>query len=102
MILSASQIIDSQHLPPDLTSYTAHIFSLESIPTKDIETEYAFKHWNYCIRLARFMLDEALLDKSEFLDKFLLEKLESLRPSDDGLLRFLIPLVSKLERVIII
>ena len=39
------------------------------------------------------MLDEALLDKSEFLDKFLLEKLESLRPSDDGLLRFLIPLV---------
>ena len=47
------------------------------------------------------MLDEALLDKSEFLDKFLLEKLESLRPSDDGLLRFLIPLVSKLEKVVI-
>ena len=40
------------------------------------------------------MLDEALLDKGEFLDRFLLEKLESLRVSDDGLLRFFIPLVS--------
>ena len=61
-----------------------------------METEQAFKHWNYCIRLARFMLDEALLDKGEFLDRFLLEKLESLRVSDDGLLRFFIPLVGVL------
>ncbi|XP_072935735.1 mediator of RNA polymerase II transcription subunit 12 isoform X2 [Epargyreus clarus] len=50
----------------------------------------ALKYWNYCCRLARYLLDEGLLDRHDFLT-WIIELLDKRAP-DDGLLRLFLPL----------
>ncbi|KPJ13735.1 Mediator of RNA polymerase II transcription subunit 12 [Papilio machaon] len=50
----------------------------------------ALKLWNYCCRLARYMLDEGLLDRHDFLT-WIIELLDKRGP-EDGLLRLFLPL----------
>ena len=45
----------------------------------------ALKLWNYCCRLAKFLLEEGLLDRHDFLT-WIIELLDKRAP-DDGLLR---------------
>lgn len=45
----------------------------------------SLKLWNYCCRLARYMLDEGLLDRHDFLT-WIIELLDKRAP-EDGLLR---------------
>lgn len=45
----------------------------------------ALKLWNYCCRLAKYLLDEGLLDRHDFLT-WIIELLDKRAP-DDGLLR---------------
>ncbi|CAH4017296.1 unnamed protein product [Pieris brassicae] len=50
----------------------------------------ALKQWNYCCRLAKYLLDEGLLDRHDFLS-WIIELLDK-RTLDDGLLRLFLPL----------
>lgn len=53
----------------------------------------AQKQWNYCAQLCKYMLEEGLLDRHEFLN-WVLDLLDRMRaqPSDDGLLKLFLPL----------
>ncbi|KAJ2943838.1 hypothetical protein O0L34_g8164 [Tuta absoluta] len=50
----------------------------------------ALKLWLYCCRLAKYLLDEGLLDRHDFLT-WIVEMLDK-RSAEDGLLRLLLPL----------
>lgn len=58
------------------------------------EQKLAKKQWQYCTQLAKYMYEEGLLDKNEYLNWVieLLDKIKS-QPSDDGLLRIFLPIV---------
>ncbi|XP_030027679.1 mediator of RNA polymerase II transcription subunit 12 isoform X3 [Manduca sexta] len=49
----------------------------------------ALKLWNYCCRLAKYLLDEGLLDRHDFLT-WIIELLDKRAP-DDGLLKLFLP-----------
>lgn len=53
----------------------------------------ALKHWNYCAQLCKYMYEEGLLDRHEFLN-WVLELLDRMRaqPTEDGLLKLFLPL----------
>lgn len=53
----------------------------------------AQKQWNYCAQLCKYMYEEGLLDRHEFLN-WVLDLLDRMRaqPSDDGLLKLFLPL----------
>ena len=57
------------------------------------EQKLAQKQWNYCVQLCKYMYEEGLLDKHEFLNWILdlLDKTKS-QPQDDGILRIHLPL----------
>lgn len=59
-------------------------------PHDDIKT--ILKQWHYCTQLAKYMYEECLLDRHEFLNWIidLLDKMRS-QPSEDSLLRFFLP-----------
>lgn len=58
-----------------------------STPNANENTDWrqALRQWNYCCRLARYLLDEGLLDRHDFLT-WIIELLDKRAP-DDGLLR---------------
>lgn len=53
----------------------------------------ALKQWHYCMQLAKYMFEEGLLDRQELL-QWILELLDKIRssPSEDGILKLLLPL----------
>lgn len=53
----------------------------------------SLKQWNYCVQLAKYLYEEGLLDRQEFLN-WILELLDKMRshPSDDGILKLFLPL----------
>lgn len=57
------------------------------------EHKLALKQWHYCIQLAKYMFEEGLLDRQELL-QWILELLDKIRssPSEDGILKLLLPL----------
>ncbi|CAG5095064.1 Similar to kto: Mediator of RNA polymerase II transcription subunit 12 (Drosophila melanogaster) [Cotesia congregata] len=57
------------------------------------EHKLALKQWHYSIQLAKYMFEEGLLDRHELL-QWILELLDKMRfnPSDDGILKLLLPL----------
>ncbi|XP_057325001.1 mediator of RNA polymerase II transcription subunit 12 [Microplitis mediator] len=57
------------------------------------EHKLALKQWHYSIQLAKYMFEEGLLDRQELL-QWILELLDKMRstPSDDGVLKLLLPL----------
>lgn len=57
------------------------------------EHKLALKQWHYCTMLAKYMFEEGLLDRQEFL-QWILELLDKMKnvPTDDGILKLLLPL----------
>lgn len=64
-----------------------------STSTMNEDHKLALKQWHYCIQLAKYMFEEGLLDRQELL-QWILELLDKMRsaPSDDGILKLLLPL----------
>ncbi|GLG99952.1 Uncharacterized protein GBIM_06326 [Gryllus bimaculatus] len=64
-----------------------------SLPAMTEEQKLAQKQWTYCIQLAKYLYEEGLLERQEFL-QWVLEQLDRMRsaPADDGILRLLLPL----------
>lgn len=63
-------------------------------PSPQEEQKLAQKQWNYCTQLCKYMYEEGLLDKAEFLNWVLdlLDKMKSPPSSDDGILKIYVPL----------
>lgn len=61
--------------------------------TMNEEHKLALKQWHYCIQLAKYMFEEGLLDRQELL-QWILELLDKIKssPSEDGILKLLLPL----------
>jgi len=55
------------------------------------EHKLALKQWHYCVQLAKYMFEEGLLDRQELL-QWILELLDKIRSSEDGILKLLLPL----------
>uniref|UniRef100_A0A673JB53 Mediator complex subunit Med12 domain-containing protein n=1 Tax=Sinocyclocheilus rhinocerous TaxID=307959 RepID=A0A673JB53_9TELE len=62
------------------------------LPAPPAEVETAMKQWEYNEKLAMFMFQDGMLDRHEFLT-WVLECFEKIRPGEDELLRFLLPLL---------
>lgn len=88
-------------VPPPLTS-PASIHSpasggaLSLLPpplNQQEEQKLAVKQWNYCTTLSKYMYEEGLLDRQEFLTWIidLVEKIRS-HPTEDGILKLYLPL----------
>lgn len=75
--------------PPTPTSSSQPISS----STMNEEHKLALKQWHYCVQLAKYMFEEGLLDRQELL-QWILELLDKIRssPSEDGILKLLLPL----------
>ncbi|XP_053693573.1 mediator of RNA polymerase II transcription subunit 12 [Sabethes cyaneus] len=58
------------------------------------EQKLAYKQWNYCTQLCKYMYEEGLLDRAEFLNWVLdlLDKMKSSPACDDGILKIYLPL----------
>ncbi|XP_039245890.1 mediator of RNA polymerase II transcription subunit 12-like protein isoform X2 [Pipra filicauda] len=56
------------------------------------EMEQALKHWEYNEKLSFYMFQEGMLERHEYLT-WILDVLEKVRPTDDDLLKLLLPLM---------
>lgn len=67
--------------------------SLTQAASTETDQKLAMRHWIYCEKLLKYMYEECLMDRQEVLT-WILELLEKIRsqPSDDGMLRLLLPL----------
>lgn len=93
----------SMTVPQPLTSPAANIHSpanASSTPSSNQQAGFtqedyktALKQWTYCIQLCKYMFEEGLLDRHEFLNWVLdlLDKMKS-QPSDDGILKLFLPI----------
>lgn len=61
--------------------------------TSESEHKIAIRQWTYCVQLAKYMYEEGLLERQEYLN-WILELLDKMRsqPSDDGILKLFLPL----------
>lgn len=100
-VSSSTTPSQSNTVPPPLTS-PANIHSpanatstpsSNSTLTSQDDYKVALKQWNYCTQLCKYMFEEGLLDRQEFLN-WILDLLDKMRtqPSDDGLLKLFLPL----------
>lgn len=90
---SSSSSGSSLTVPPPLAS-PAGGSSLIPIPaTPQEEQKLAIKQWTYCTQLCKYMFEEGLLDKHEFLN-WILDLFDKLRaqPTEDGILKLYLPL----------
>lgn len=57
------------------------------------EQKLAVKQWNYCTMLSKYMYEEGLLDRQDFLT-WIVELVEKIRsqPTEDGILKLYLPL----------
>lgn len=81
-----STVPNSMHSPGNSSTLGS------STPNSSDSTDWrqALKLWNYCCRLAKYLLDESLLDRHDFFT-WIIELLDKRAP-DDGLLRLFLPL----------
>lgn len=90
-------------VPQPLTSPASNIHSpanASSTPSSNQQVGFtqddyktALKQWTYCTQLCKYMYEEGLLDRHEFLNWVLdlLDKMKS-QPSDDGILKLFLPI----------
>ncbi len=90
-------------VPQPLTSPASNIHSpanASSTPSSNQQVGFtiddyktALKQWTYCTQLCKYMFEEGLLDRHEFLNWVLdlLDKMKS-QPSDDGILKLFLPI----------
>ncbi|XP_052753637.1 mediator of RNA polymerase II transcription subunit 12-like isoform X2 [Galleria mellonella] len=81
---NSSTVPNSMHSPGNTSS------SSTPGPSESTDWRHSLKLWNYCCRLAKYLLDEGLLDRQDFLT-WIIELLDKRAP-DDGLLRLILPL----------
>lgn len=81
-----STVPNSMHSPGNSST----LGSLTPGGSESTDWRQALKLWNYCTRLAKYLLDEGLLDRHDFLT-WIIELLDKRAP-DDGLLRLFLPL----------
>ncbi|PNF33035.1 hypothetical protein B7P43_G16367 [Cryptotermes secundus] len=64
-----------------------------SVPAMTEDQKLAQRQWQFCVQLAKYLYEEGLLERQEFL-QWILELLDKMRssPSDDGILKLLLPL----------
>lgn len=74
-----------------LQEYYLHSWGTNITATED--QKLALKQWQYCTQLAKYLYEENLLERSDFLNWILelLDKLKSSNP-EDGMLRIFLPL----------
>jgi mediator of RNA polymerase II transcription subunit 12 len=93
MTVSSNTSGASLTVPPPLVS-PAGGSSLIPVPaTPQEEQKLALKQWTYCTQLCKYMFEEGLLDKHEFLN-WILDLFDKLRtqPTEDGILKLYLPL----------
>ncbi|XP_045454352.1 mediator of RNA polymerase II transcription subunit 12-like [Melitaea cinxia] len=83
---NSSTVPNSMHSPGN----SSGLGSSTPNPNESTDWRQALRQWNYCCRLARYLLDEGLLDRHDFLT-WIIELLDKRAP-DDGLLRLFLPL----------
>lgn len=93
----------SMTVPQPLASPASNIHSpanASSTPSSNQQVGFtqddyktALKQWSYCTQLCKYMFEEGLLDRHEFLNWVLdlLDKMKS-QPSDDGILKLFLPI----------
>lgn len=94
-IPTSSSSSSSLTIPAPMSSpASANNQSLLPTPSSPQEEQrIALKQWNYCTQLCKYMLEEGLLDKNEFLT-WILDLFDKMRPqsSEDGILKLYLPL----------
>lgn len=80
-------------VPPPLTSPASATSTLIPVPSNPQEEQkLALKQWTYCTQLCKYMFEEGLLDKQEFL-AWILDLFDKLRSTtEDGILKLYLPL----------
>jgi mediator of RNA polymerase II transcription subunit 12 len=80
-------------VPPPLTSPASASSSLIPVPSNPQEEQkLALKQWTYCTQLCKYMFEEGLLDKQEYL-AWILDLFDKLRSqSEDGIFKLYLPL----------
>jgi mediator of RNA polymerase II transcription subunit 12 len=81
-------------VPPPLASPAGASSSLIPVPANPQEEQkLALKQWTYCTQLCKYMFEEGLLDKQEFL-AWILDSFDKLRSqsTEDGILKLYLPL----------
>lgn len=92
--VNSSSSGSSLTVPPPLASPAGAGSSLIPLPaTPQEEQKLALKQWTYCTQLCKYMFEEGLLDKHEFLN-WILDLLDKLRsqPTEDGILKLYLPI----------
>lgn len=83
------------HSPANSQATTPSSSSANAVSTISPQDDYklALKHWTYCTQLCKYMYEEGLLDRHEFLN-WVLDLLDKMRtqPADDGLLKLFLPM----------
>lgn len=82
----------AMHSPANSSSSTNSCLPLSSLTSSQDESKNALRQWNYCTQLSKYMYEEALLERQEFLN-WILELLDKMRtqPSEDGLQKLIVP-----------
>lgn len=91
---SSSSSSSSLTVPAPMSSPASSNQSLLPVPSSPQEEQrLALKQWNYCTQLCKYMFEEGLLDKNEFL-AWILDLFDKMRPqsSEDGILKLYLPL----------
>lgn len=75
---------------PSASPASASLIPVPATPQE--EQKLALKQWTYCTQLCKYMFEEGLLDKHEFLN-WILDMFDKLRtqPSEDGILKLYLP-----------
>lgn len=100
---SSTQSAQPMTVPQPLASPASNIHSpanASSTPSSNQQVGFtrddyktSLKQWTYCTQLCKYMFEEGLLDRHEFLNWVLdlLDKMKS-QPSDDGILKLFLPI----------
>lgn len=83
----------AMHSPANANSNSNLLPPPQSVTSQQDEYQLALKQWTYCTQLSKYMYEEGLLDKQEFLT-WILDLLEKIRsqPNEDGILKLYLPL----------
>lgn len=79
---------NSQTTPSSSSTNSA----VSTVTSPQDDYKLALKQWTYCTQLCKYMYEEGLLDRHEFLN-WVLDLLDKMRtqPTDDGLLKLFLP-----------
>lgn len=83
----------SIHSPANASSNPSTALAQNGAAPPPDDNKAELKHWNYCSQLCKYLYEEGLLDRHEFLN-WVLDLLDRIRsqPGDDGLLKLFLPM----------